>query len=70
MEITYKPEFNGLIGSLDERIKLTKNDDSLLDDDEQLALRSIQEVKINLEEIYDKILLLKDEIEKIKIIKI
>lgn len=24
MEITYKPEFNGLIGSLDERIKLTK----------------------------------------------
>ncbi len=69
MEITYKPEFNGLIGSLDERIKLTKNDDSLLDDDEQLALRNIQEVKINLEEIYDKILLLKDEIEKIKIIK-
>jgi CRISPR-associated protein Csh2 len=69
MEISYKKDFNGLIGSLDERIKVTKKDGSLLDEDEQLSLRSIQEIIINLEEIYDKILLLKDKIEKIKIVK-
>ncbi|ABX32568.1 CRISPR-associated protein, Csh2 family [Petrotoga mobilis SJ95] len=69
MEIWYKPDFNGLIGSLDERIKLTKKDNSLLDDDEQLAIRNIQDIALNLKEICDKVSLLKDNIEKIIIIK-
>jgi CRISPR-associated protein Csh2 len=69
MEIWYKPDFNGLIGSLDERIKLTKKDNSLLDDDEQLAIRNVQDISLSLEEICDKVSLLKDNIEKIIIIK-
>jgi len=69
LEILYKPNFNGLIGSLDERIKLTKSDNSLLDDDEQLSIRNVEDISINLKEISDKVSLLKDNIEKIIILK-
>lgn len=67
--IDYVEGFNGLIGSLDERIKLVKKDGSELSEDEQLALRSITEVSIDLREVCEKLEPLSNQIEQIKIIK-
>jgi len=67
--IDYVEGFNGLIGSLDERIKLVKKDGSELSEDEQLALRSITEVSIDLREVCEKLESLSNQIEQIKIIK-
>ncbi len=67
--IDYVEGFNGLIGSLDERIRLVKKDGSELNEDEQLALRNITEVSIDLCEVSKKLETLSDKIEKIKVIK-
>lgn len=67
--IDYVEGFNGLIGSLDERIRLVKKDGSELNEDEQLALRNIAEVSIDLCEVSKKLETLSDKIEKIKVIK-
>ena len=67
--IDYVEGFNGLIGSLDERIRLVKKDGSELYEDEQLALRNITEVSIDLSEVSKKLETLSDKIEKIKVIK-
>jgi len=67
--IDYVEGFNGLIGSLDERIRLVKKDGSELNEDEQLALRNITEVSIDLSEVSKKLETLSDKIEKIKVIK-
>ena len=67
MEIRYKEDFEGMIGALDEKINLTR-DRKLLNDDEQLSLRDLKTTAINIDHLNSKLLLLKDQIEKINLI--
>ncbi len=65
LEIVYKEGFNGAIGSLDEKVELVKMDGSSLNSDEQLALRSIKQVRISGERLLGAVKRLQDKIEKV-----
>ena len=66
MEITYKKGFDGVAGSLDEKICLKKQDGQILSDDEQLALRTLDEMNLDVSSIAEKLGTLKDNIESVK----
>jgi len=68
MEITYKEGFDGAIGSLDEKICIENKDGQPLSDDEQLALRSLSGVKIDMSAIYEKIAGIKDDVDAVKLV--
>ena len=48
LEITYKEGFNGKIGALDERVKLLDKDSAEIDREKQKALRSLDEVTLDM----------------------
>ena len=54
VEFKYIKGFDGVLGSLDEKITLKSFKGEPLSDDEQLALRSVDEVKLDISEIAEK----------------
>ncbi|MDY6847438.1 MAG: type I-B CRISPR-associated protein Cas7/Csh2, partial [Chloroflexota bacterium] len=53
-EIVYEPGFQGLLSALDEKVSLTRNGKPL-DVDEQLSLRSLDEVTLDLTPIVNQL---------------
>ncbi|MEN6460138.1 MAG: type I-B CRISPR-associated protein Cas7/Csh2 [Syntrophomonas sp.] len=69
LEITYKENYKGKIGSLDERVKLTKHDGSELSSDQQKSLRSLREVQVQMKNLIESIVQKIDNIDEILLIK-
>jgi len=69
IEFKYVAGFDGALGSLDERVVLKSLKGDPLTDDEQLALRSIDEVKLDISEVADKASLIEGKIESVRIVK-
>jgi len=69
IEFKYVAGFDGALGSLDEKVVLKSLKGEPLSDEEQLALRSIDEVKLGISEVADKASLIKDKVESVRIIK-
>jgi len=69
IEFKYVVGFDGALGSLDEKVVLKSLKGDPLSDDEQLALRSIDDVKLDISEIADKASLVRDKIESVRIIR-
>jgi len=67
IEVTYKRGYNSAIGSMDEKVKLEKMDGTTLSDEEQLALRSLDNVILNIEQLTKEILVKKDFVDKVKV---
>ncbi|HAA47503.1 MAG TPA: type I-B CRISPR-associated protein Cas7/Csh2 [Synergistaceae bacterium] len=67
MEVTYKKGFEGAIGPMDEKIVLTKTDGSGLEEDEELALRSLQTVVLDVSPLSESVLAHKGQIEKVRL---
>jgi CRISPR-associated protein Csh2 len=65
-EIKYKENFQGIIGSLDEKVCLEKGGQALSDED-QLALRNLKEVTLNIKAIVEKLNAINDQVESIKV---
>jgi len=68
IEITYKEGFNGKIGALDDKITLLDSDGNVMDREKQKALRSLQEVSLDIEALLKSIKLKQDQIAEIKVI--
>lgn len=68
MEVTYIEDFDGAVGSMDEKVALKSFEGNDLTDDEQLALRSLQNVKVEMEDLIDNLVARKDHVEKTRII--
>lgn len=68
MEVTYCEGFDGAVGSMDEKVVLKSREGNVLSEDEQLALRSLQDVKIYMKDLVDKLVAHDADIEKVKII--
>lgn len=66
MEITYVNGYDGAVGALDERITLKSTKGEELSDDEQLALRSLREIQLDMSNLIDKLVTRKDKIDKIR----
>jgi len=69
LEVTYKEGYKGLIGLMDEQIMLKKYDGNLLTDEEQLALRSLNEVILDINPLAGAIIDRADYIDRIRIRK-
>lgn len=69
LEITYKEGFNGKIGSLDEKVRLLDRMGNEIDREKQKALRSLQEVVLDITPLIAAINLKKDNIESIRMIQ-
>ncbi|HHV17214.1 MAG TPA: type I-B CRISPR-associated protein Cas7/Csh2 [Gelria sp.] len=68
LEITYKEGFNGKIGALDERVKLLDKDSAEIDREKQKALRSLDEVTLDMSALLTAVQAKKEQIEKIRLI--
>ena len=69
IEVTYKEGYNSAIGSMDEKIGLKGKDNSVLSEEEELALRSIENVILDIEPLVEEIISRKDSIEKVRVRK-
>ncbi|HHX10765.1 MAG TPA: type I-B CRISPR-associated protein Cas7/Csh2 [Firmicutes bacterium] len=69
MEITYEEGFNGIAGSLDERIAIRNLDGSSMSDEQQLALRGVSEVKLDAADACESILRHRDSIKQVRVIR-
>lgn len=67
LEITYSKGFDGCIGSLDERIRLTDKNGDSLDEDAQYALRSVNTVTLDISSLISAIKGKKETIEKLQL---
>jgi CRISPR-associated protein Csh2 len=67
MEVTYVDGFDGAVGSLDEKIALKSLGGKALSDDEQLALRSPKDVRLNMTGLVTKLVAHANNVEKIRI---
>jgi CRISPR-associated protein Csh2 len=68
MAIKYNEDFNGSAGALDEHLCLRKRQGDLLTEDEQLALRSLNDVDIDITLIKEKLANLVSDIESVTFI--
>jgi CRISPR-associated protein Csh2 len=68
MAIKYNEDFNGSAGALDELLCLRKRQGDLLTEDEQLALRSLNDVDIDITLIKEKLANLVSDIESVRFI--
>lgn len=68
MEIKYKDGFNGKIGGLDEKIILLDSEGHKMDRDRQKAIRSLQEVSLDISSLLSAIIANKENISKIRVI--
>lgn len=69
MEVTYEDGFNGIAGSLDERITIRNLDGSSMSDEQQLALRGISEVKLDVTDACEAILRHSDSIKQVRVLR-
>lgn len=69
MEVTYKKGYNSAIGLMDEKISLKGRDGSVLGEEEELALRSIENVILDIEPLVEEIISRKDSIEEVRVRK-
>lgn len=69
MEVRYHKGFDGLIGALDERIKLLGKDGQLLSPDQQLAIRSCGDVQLDMKPLVKDFKRLGENIEKVRLLK-
>lgn len=67
MEIEYKPNFEGHIGALDEKLSIVNKDGNRLSEDEELALRSLKDFAVDISEIVQNMEKVKDKVERVKI---
>ncbi|NMA64529.1 MAG: type I-B CRISPR-associated protein Cas7/Csh2 [Syntrophomonadaceae bacterium] len=68
LEITYKEGFNGKIGALDEKVKLLDKNGAEMDRERQKALRSLDEVTLDMSALLAAVQAKKEQIEEIKLI--
>lgn len=68
MEIKYKEGFNSKIGGLDEKVLLLDNEGKKMDADRQKAIRSLQEVSLDISSLLSAIEAKKDYISQIRVI--
>ncbi len=68
VEITYNEGFNGVAGSLDERLEIRGLDGNRLSQEEQLALRSISEIQINTRAVSEAILRHDRDVKQVRLI--
>jgi len=69
LEVTYKEGYNSAIGSMDDKVSLKRKDNSPLSEEEELALRSLENVVLDVEPLVGEILSRKDFIDKVRIRK-
>ena len=67
LEISYVKGFNGAIGALDEKISLTDMNGSVLDNDAQYALRSVENVMLDVTRISIAIEEKKTDIQSVRL---
>ncbi len=67
MDIQYKEGFQGVIGSLDEKISLEKGGKSL-SEDEQIGLRALNQVQLSLSPICEKIKPLRSQVQCVRLL--
>ncbi len=68
IEITYKEGFNGKIGALDDKVILLDREGNAMDRPRQKALRSLQEVSLDVESLLKAINAKQDQISSIKVL--
>ena len=56
VQVTDKEGFNGIVGSLDDRIEIVNRQGEQISDEEQLALRTLSEVKLDVSKASEAIL--------------
>jgi CRISPR-associated protein Csh2 len=67
MEVTYVDDYDGAVGSLDEKVALKSPDGGELSEDEQLALRSVDDFRLDINPLVDKLAVREGDIEKIRL---
>lgn len=68
LQVTYKEGFNGIVGSLDERIEIVNHQGEHMSDEKQLALRTLYEVKLDVSKASEAILRHNDSIDSVDVI--
>lgn len=68
LQVVYNEGFNGITGSLDDRVKLVDDEGRCLSEEEQLALRSLANIQLDVSELSDAILYHDEAIELVDII--
>ncbi len=68
IEITYKEGFNGKIGALDDKVTLLDRDGKIMDREKQKALRSLQEISLDIEVLLKSIKAKQGQIAEVKVI--
>lgn len=68
LEITYRKDFDGCIGALDERVHLTDTNGIPFDEDAQYALRSATTVQLDITALAQALETKKDEIERLRLV--
>lgn len=68
LEITYKKDFDGCIGALDERVRLTDANGNPFDEDAQYALRSATTVQLDITALAQALETKKNEIERLRLV--
>jgi len=68
LEITYKKDFDGCIGALDERVRLTDANGNPFDEDAQYALRSATTVQLDITALAQTLETKKNEIERLRLV--
>ena len=68
LEITYKEGFNGKIGALDEKVKLLDKNGAPMEREKQKALRSLDEVTLDISALLAAVQAKKEQIEEIRLI--
>ena len=68
LEITYRKDFDGCIGALDERIHLTDTNGNPFDEDAQYALRSATTVQLDITALAQALETKKNEIERLRLV--
>lgn len=68
LEITYRKDFDGCIGALDERVHLTDTNGNPFDEDAQYALRSATTVQLDITALAQALETKKNEIERLRLV--
>lgn len=66
-EVTYTENYNGAIGGMDEKVSLLSRYGEKLTEDEQLALRSVKEISLDLTDLTEKIKQRIDSIDQVRL---
>lgn len=68
IEVVYKPDFQGAIGSLDDKVSIKKaTDGSAFNKDEEYSIRGMKDIIVDITPVVQSFIHYKDDIEKINI---